>query len=65
MKALHHYSPPKPDTICGSCVYYVNNLDTVEYPGLSEAAGPCGLGFIPGDDGCADMCTDNCSMRRR
>ena len=65
MKALHHYSLPKPDIICDSCVYYVNNLDLVKYPALSKTAGLCGLGFIPGDDGCVDMHTDNCSMRRR
>lgn len=65
MKALHHYPSPKPDTFCTSCVYHGNNLDMVEYPVLREAAGLCGLGFIPGDDGCLDMRTDNCSMRKR
>ncbi len=49
---------------CASCVYFSRNLDKTEYPVLMEKPDVCGLGFLPGDNGCTDMRTDNCSVRR-
>ncbi len=53
-----------PDGHCTSCVYFSKNLDTTEYPVLVEKSDHCGLGFLPGDSGCAEMRTDNCSARK-
>lgn len=53
-----------PDGRCAPCVYFSKNLDPAEYPVLLEKTVRCGLGFIPGDVGCAEMRTDNCSARK-
>jgi hypothetical protein len=49
---------------CIPCVYFSKNLDKTEYPALMEMPDQCGLGFLPGDEGCAEMRTDNCSARK-
>ncbi len=55
------------DTLCDSCVYHSMNLDPTLYEGKGIAALPedgCSLDFIPGDNGCSEMRTNNCSARR-
>ncbi len=50
---------------CSPCVYFSRNLDAAEYPVLMKKPDHCGLGFLPGDNGCNEMRTDNCSTRKR
>ncbi len=50
---------------CSPCVYFSRNLDATEYPVLMASKELCGLGFLPGDVGCAEMRTDNCSVRKK
>jgi hypothetical protein len=59
--------PPRLDTDahCAPCVYFSKNLDATEYPVLMEQRDRCGLGFLAGDAGCAEMRTDSCSVRKR
>ncbi len=65
MRAIQQQQPrPNPDVYCQSCVYFSKNLDETEYPALTEKPDACGLEFLPGDDGCTGMRTDNCSVRR-
>jgi hypothetical protein len=52
-------------TLCVPCVYYSKNLDPSIVPQTEHAQMPCGLGFSPGDGGCAEMRTNNCGMRTR
>jgi len=65
MRALQQQSHPNPDPRCISCVYFSNNLDQVEFPALTKNDERCGLAFLPGDDNCTEMRTDNCSARKR
>ncbi len=65
VQALQQQSRLSPDVLCSPCVYFSKNLDSAEYPVLMETAERCGLGFLPGDDGCTEMRTDNCSARKR
>ncbi len=64
VRALQQQSRPNPAVFCSTCVYFSKNLDSTEYPVLMEAEERCGLGFLPGDDGCGEMRTDNCSARK-
>lgn len=57
--------PLAPETPCATCVYFGKNLDATEYPVLLQQEVRCGLGYLPDDPGCAEMCTDNCSARKR
>ncbi len=65
MKVLQQKSRIDPEAFCSPCVYFSRNLDTSEYPVLTEKRDQCGLGFIPGDAFCAEMRTDNCSARKK
>lgn len=65
MKAFPQQSRMTPDALCSSCVYFSKNLDKNEYPVLTELQEQCGLGFSGGDAGCAEMRTDNCSVRKK
>ncbi len=49
---------------CAVCVYFSRNLEKTEYPVLMEKHEGCGLGFLPGDQACTEMRTDNCSVRK-
>jgi len=53
------------DTLCGPCVYYSKNLDASFSPSSEPLRHVCGLGFLPGDDNCAEMRTNNCGMRKK
>lgn len=63
LRALQRHSRPDSPALCAPCVYFSRNLDESEYPVLLERRERCGLGFLPGDRGCAEMRTDNCSAR--
>ncbi len=55
------------DVCCNTCVYHSLNLDRTMYEGKGIAALPedgCSLDFVFGNDGCIEMRTNNCSMRR-
>ena len=64
MRTLQQHTRLDPDTLCAPCVYFSKNLDAEAYPVLRERPERCGLGFRPGDKGCAEMRTDNCSVRK-
>ena len=67
LKALQPKTVQQPEhSICEPCVYFSRNLDFTELElGASPAhTDACGLGFIPGDDGCNEMRTSNCSVRK-
>lgn len=51
-------------SLCDACVYFSRNLDHAAYPVPMDGPEQCGIGFRPGDAGCAEMRSDNCSMRR-
>jgi len=51
------------EQLCSPCVYFSGNLDQGTYPELADGPHPCGLGYRPGDVGCSDMRTNNCSAR--
>ncbi len=63
MKTLR--SEQQSNSLCDSCVYFSRNLD----PSYSSPNAPsqhsCGLDFIPGDDKCNEMRTNNCSTRKK
>jgi hypothetical protein len=52
------------DSLCVPCVYYSKNLDASLFPFSESVRHVCGLDFVPGDDNCAEMRTNNCSMRK-
>lgn len=52
-------------SLCAPCVYYSKNLDPSIVPSSEEVQTPCGLGFVPGDEGCMEMRTNNCHMRKK
>lgn len=65
MKALQpNEQHPASASLCSLCVYFSKNLDKTEYPAATEKQDGCGLGFFPEDDGCSEMRTENCSMRK-
>ena len=64
-KVFSEQSRLNPRASCGPCVYFSKNLDKTEYPVLMDPVECCGLGFLPGDGGCAEMRTDNCSARKK
>jgi len=51
--------------LCAPCVYYSKNLDPSFFPSPDLSQPACGLGFIPGDDKCSEMRTNNCGMRKK
>jgi hypothetical protein len=63
MKALQPDRQPD-RSLCEPCVYFSGNLD----PSYSFVNGPlqhfCGLDFIPGDDKCVEMRTNDCSAKK-
>jgi hypothetical protein len=65
MRTLRQHSRLETDTLCASCVYFSKNLDATEYPVLMEQEDRCGLGFLPGDSGCIEMRSENCSLRKK
>ncbi len=64
MRALQQQSNQNPDPRCISCVYFSDNLDQAEFPAPTKNDTGCGLSFLPGDNGCGEMRTDNCSARK-
>ncbi len=66
MKVLNSKEPhPQRASLCEPCVYFSKNIDKNEYRVPTGKIDECGLGFIPGDRGCTEMRTDNCSTRKR
>jgi hypothetical protein len=69
MKALHpHNRQQAGDPLCDTCVYHSLNLDRSLYDGKRTGELPengCALDFIPGDKGCNEMRTGNCSIRKK
>ena len=68
MKALHpHNQQQTGDPHCDTCVYHSLNLDRSLYDDKEAGDNPesgCSLDFIPGDKGCNEMRTSNCSIRK-
>jgi len=68
MKALQpHKHQQTDDPLCSICVYHTRNLDRALYDGTGTGDLPengCSLDFIPGDSGCGEMRTGNCSIRK-
>ncbi len=64
MRMLNRQPGRNREGLCTPCVYFGKNLDPTEYPVLMEKTEQCGLGFLPGDGGCTEMRTDNCSTRK-
>jgi hypothetical protein len=55
------------ESLCNTCVYHSMNLDRSLYDGKSAGDSPengCALDFSPGDKGCNEMRTSNCSVRK-
>ncbi len=65
MKGDQQQSRLDPEVLCLSCVYFSRNLDKTECLCADEKQDCCGLGFIPGDESCTEMRTDNCSTRKK
>jgi hypothetical protein len=66
MRTLHpNNHQDRVSSLCAPCVYYSKNLDPSLVPSSDNAWNPCGLGFSPGDDSCAEMRTSNCGMRKK
>jgi hypothetical protein len=65
MRAVDSYARANGERHCSPCVYFSGNLDPAELPVVGESKERCGLGFLPGDTGCIEMRTDNCSARKR
>lgn len=64
MQALQPQQSSAHTSLCEPCVYFSKNLDKNEYSVLMEKNNLCGLGFLPGDNSCTEMRTDNCSTRK-
>jgi hypothetical protein len=64
MRALGSHARSHGEQYCSPCVYFSTNLDPREYPVLDQQKPTCGLGFLPGDSGCTEMRTENCSVRK-
>jgi hypothetical protein len=68
MKALRpHTQQQTDDPHCETCVYHSMNLDRSLYDGKETGDLPengCSLDFIPRDNGCNEMRTSNCSIRK-
>jgi len=52
-------------SVCGPCVYFSKNLDPSYCSSNMPSQHSCGLDFIPGDDKCNEMRTNNCGMRKK
>lgn len=52
-------------SLCSPCVYYSRNLDPSFSPSPEPSQHACGLGYLPGDDKCAAMRTNNCGLRKK
>ncbi len=64
-RVLQSGSRFRDQSFCQPCVYFSRNLDTAQYTVLlTPTDHRCGLGFLPGDDSCTEMRTDNCSARK-
>ena len=57
---------PVNSSFCEPCVYFSRNLDPVKLESdvSSVRQDACGLDFLPGDGGCSEMRTNNCSARK-
>jgi len=68
MKTLHPLTAQQTgDPHCDTCVYHSMNLDCSLYQDKGAGDPPengCSLDFIPGDKGCNEMRTSNCSIRK-
>lgn len=68
MKTLHPRKQQQfDDPQCNTCVYHSLNLDRSLYEDRGTGDSPedgCSLDFIPGDKGCNEMRTSNCSIRK-
>jgi len=67
MKALRPHNQQPDDPLCTACVYHSMNLDRALYDGKGVGDLPddgCSLGFASGDNGCNEMRTSNCSIRK-
>jgi len=65
MRTLHpNISQDSVGSLCEPCVYYSKNLDPSFSPYSDTSRHACGMGFIPGDDTCTEMRTNNCSVRK-
>ncbi len=68
MKTLQPHQQQQTDnSFCTICVYHSMNLDHSLYNGKGLADLPddgCSLDFVPGDEGCSEMRTSNCSVRK-
>ena len=64
MKALQPDKQPGSCSLCEQCVYFSGNLDPSHFSSSKPSQNSCGLGFIPGDDKCNEMRTNNCSARK-
>ena len=51
-------------SLCAPCVYFSKNLDPSFLSPSENARDLCGLGYIPGDESCKEMRTNNCGMRK-
>jgi len=52
-------------SLCAPCVYYSKNLDPSFSPSSDQTHHACGLGYLPGDDNCIEMRTNNCGIRKK
>ena len=52
-------------SLCAPCVYFSKNLDLSFFPTGGPEQPTCGLGFLPGDERCAEMRTNNCGIRKK
>jgi len=68
VKALQpHQQRQTGNSFCTTCVYHSRNLDHSLYSakGLGDLPDDgCSLDFIPGNEGCNEMKTSNCSVRK-
>jgi hypothetical protein len=51
--------------LCESCVYFNRNLDPSLFSTREYSQSACSLEFIPDDNKCAEMRTNNCGARKR
>jgi hypothetical protein len=65
MRTLRPNNQEQVASLCAPCVYYSKNLDPSFTPSSEIAQHACGLGFVPGDDNCIEMRTNNCGGRKK
>jgi hypothetical protein len=53
------------NSLCALCVYFSGNLEPSYTSSNMPSQYSCGLDFIPGDDKCNEMRTNNCSARKK